>query len=479
MGNNYYLRTDSIGINGVDSSFFNQKLYIPAKDFKFDFKAYYTPQYTGSSTPSFSLQNYSTTPVSSGFSFLNQNSDNKGLSVYKTTISTALANVETLSQLEDNDNLSDASKKQIEKYLKQAEKMRTQAEQHSTSVVVLEALARMATDLDAEAAEFFASCESEIAEAQGSSDSDESESSTSKTEVKGDIKLSDEELQKRYGVKPAVTADIQASIANNVLDNAGSRNSFVTALSAISENNVLSFLVYLGQNGKINSFIDKIDGQNGWFDHDDERSIRDFLFKFEPAFKKLKDAGFLSKEKCEEYTTKINTLNEKFRHHFYDDDRRELVRYLEALAKEISVEVDGNRAAFGTEAHRKYLIKEKQNELTVKATKNFYKDYAKSTEKSKNPVTFDENLIYSLPKEVVYLPNAKKFQATFEDKKLQKKIKITGKDFNELNNNILNCGKEAVILKWIEIKDGLSGKTVVDAVVDVTKQLADPFMAVV
>ena len=269
------------------------------------------------------------------------------------------------------------------------------------------------------------------------------------TTVEGDTKMNNAQLATRYGVKAPVVAEMSPTYVSNITNAADSRSSFTTELNALSNKNVVSFLVSLSDS-KIDSLVSDIDSQSYWSD-DDEKSMKELLSKFDGAFEPLKNAGYLTKDEYNQACELIADSKAQVKDSFTDSEESKIKSNLRKLKELLSVKLsDGTSAPKGSQAHFEELIKQKQQEATTSAIADFRKAYAKSTEKSKNPVAFDENANYgALPEEITYLPNKKVFQVKLESKTFQ------GKDFSQINSKIMKCKDEAIILSWIDLKKEL------------------------
>lgn len=454
MGFNYW-GTDSIATQSYDFSSLKSRAYkhdFGSNSYNFDFSGYYSPKTMGYSFSTQTSGSYSSNPVSVGYSF---SGNSKDLANYQTGISASLANVRTLSSLKNDANLSPESKSQIEVILNTAKKIEKQAREHSTSVIVLESMANLATDLDREAAELFATCQEEITNAlqsKGSTDAAtgngnpvasgaEAPTSSSSDVVEGDAKLDNATLAQRYGVSQPIITEMPSSAVSTIINSAGSRSSFTDTLKGLNNQNIVSFLTQLSDS-QINSLISDIDDQS-YLGDDDELSIKELLTTFDGSFETLKAAGYLSEAEYDKACKILSDAKSQVKDSFTDSQEASVKSYLIDLKKLLSVTVsDGTTVTKGTQKHFDMLIKEKQGVEAQKATNEFVKASAGDE--------YDDSKQYALPEAIKYLPNKKVFQAKVDGKTFE------GKDFKELNNKIMNCKKEQIILAWVEIKKELT-----------------------
>ena len=249
----------------------------------------------------------------------------------------------------------------------------------------------------------------------------------------------------RYELKAPVVTELNSAYVANITIAAGSRSSFMTALTTLDSKNIASFLVSLS-NQDIADFCEKIDGQTTWADGD-EMSMKEFLAKFDGALDLLKNSGFLSKDEYDHACDLVVSSKGQVATSFTDDARTRIVCDLQALKRLLTATVNGQAVVKGSREHFDALVKEKQAKETEEAVKNYAKGYFESMNKE---FVTKENSIYTvsykLPSDVKYLPNKKVYQVTLEGKTFE------GKDFKELNGKIMKCKDESIINTWISIK---------------------------
>lgn len=267
--------------------------------------------------------------------------------------------------------------------------------------------------------------------------------------VGGDSQMNNGQLANRYNVKAPVTGEIGSSYVSNVITSAGDRGTFTTNLAVLNNQNIVSFLTQLSD-AQIDSLISDIDGQSYCSD-DDELSIRELLAKFDGALETLKAAGYLTDDEYNRACQYLMDAKSQVKDSFTDSQEAKVKSDLKSLKALLSVQLsDGTTVTKGSQKHFDGLIKQKQAEAVTSAAVDFRKAYAKSTENSETPVTYDESISYGdLPEEITYLPNKKVFQVKLEGKTFQ------GKDFAEINSKIMKCKDEATILSWVDLKKEL------------------------
>ena len=280
----------------------------------------------------------------------------------------------------------------------------------------------------------------------GSASGDES----STLVVEGDSKMSNAQLANRYGLKSPAIFDISSVHINSVLSSASTKGKFeAEGLTVLDNKNAIAFLAALSDS-QIETFVDTIDGQS-FCDNDDEVSMKAFLDKFDGALDYIKSSGFMSVDDYNKAVKLLFDAKNAVKDSFTNSGRNTVVNNLKALKKLLMVSSsDGDSVLMGSQKHFDNLVKEKQKDASDKAIAELRKSYARSTQNSSTPLTYDESLTYSsLPEEVTYLPNKNVFKVKIESKT------YLGKDFTELNQKIMRSKDKNIILSWIEIKKEL------------------------
>lgn len=466
MGNNSYFRTDSIGAKGYDFSCIYRPAYVHetnTSNYSFNFGGYYSPSTGGYSQASYAMPNstYSSNPVSQGYADPNGGTQDSGNLIG--AIQTHLANVASLSQIKDDKNLSQARKDEIAGILKEAKQIEKNARENANYSIILEGIVEMAAELDTQAAELFAVCQEEIANAlqnpetkgsgggsgEGAGSSTPSTSSDAVEVTEGDIELSDAEIKSRYGVStqnPIRVDYMASSLASGACDEVNdwddddSRNAFKkyfgdgAVAGQVTSNNIIQVLYEIAKID-MEEFVQDIQDQDSG---EGEASIRQLTMLISAHMDILVNAGFLDK-KSDDYKN-VNKYIGWIGSDLSDfDDKQENIANALCYIKDVLYK-------YGTEDYVSNVVKVKQAKETEEAANNYAKDYFESMNKEFVTKKNGATLSYNLPSDVKYLPNKKVYQITLEGKTFE------GKDFKELNRKIMKCKDESIISNWISIK---------------------------
>ena len=439
----YSFRTDSIGVQGKGYDFSS----ISSKPYKHD-ESKASIDY--SRAYCFKTSGGSSNPIK-GYAIPKANTE--VLENCIASINASLANVKTLSSIKNDSKLSESSKAEIETILDSVKIIENDMKTYAKSELILKDLVNEAAALDTQAEGLYNACLKEIENATSSNpeatgdDKGKAQNESTIKVVEGDANLSNESIQKRYGINPVsqITQDINAaslaSEACNAIDDsddADSRAAFVKYFGdgaipgMVTANNIIQVLNKISD---MKEFIEDIQDQDVG---DGEASIRQLMNLVSAHLDILVNAGALSKndEIYKSVSDNLKNIGEGLTD--FDEYQDEIANYFTQIqSKLISV---------GTQKYVDDKITAAQKKEETEAVKRFAKDFAELNKNSGISFEYNADSTYSLPEDVKYLPNKQVFNVKIEGKTFQ------GKDFKELNSKIMRNGDKSIILTWIDIK---------------------------